>query len=420
MGRRRGLLAELQHQAKQAQLEQARAQRDADQRYLAAVKHSEQMQKEGARLNAQLARAQEAERKLLEKEAKAAHIEAKLAEVSEKNLELEVIYHQIDNILEATLYVDDFVDLNQLKRVANHPQFVSDHATPAPPPLTIPDPPAPSFESPPPPTGIRGLLGKEKHKRAVTQARYRHGKAVEAWQRLVAENAAVFEARVHEHAVQDAERLAALDAAWRHYQAECVAREAEVVAHNEEVNQLINDLGYGSVDAIHEYVTIVLSNSVYPPHFRVGYDFIFNPETAELELKVLIPGPDKLKTIKAYKYTKSSDQISTTELSQKACKDRYASAVHQVAIRSLHEIFEADRRGLIKTISLEVATETINPATGNEEEVLFVATAAERESFLSFDLTCVVPLATLEHLGASISKNPYALIPADATGVRRS
>ncbi|MDF1659661.1 MAG: hypothetical protein P1U58_18750 [Verrucomicrobiales bacterium] len=420
MARRRGFLAELQHQAKQAQLEQARAQREAEREYLAAVKHSEQLRKEDARLKAQLERAQEAERKQLEKEAKAAHLEAKLAEVDELNLKLAEDYDQIDSLLEATLHVDDYVDLNELKKAANHPPFMSKYAAPIPPPLEIPDPPEPHFNPPAPPKGIRALLGKEKHEGAVTLARYKHGSAVEKWKQKIVENAAIFEGRVQAHAVQEGERLAALDAARVNYENECAAREADVALHNEEVDQLINNLEYGVVDSIHEYVTIVLSNSVYPSCFRVGYDFVFAPETAELELRVLVPGPSKLPTTKAYKYTKSSDEISSTELSQKACKDRYASAVHQVAIRSLHEIFEADRRGLIKTISLEVGTETINPATGKEDYVLFVATGAEREAFLSFDLSCVVPSATLEHLGASVSKNPYALVPTEATGVRRS
>ncbi|GAA2487313.1 hypothetical protein GCM10010276_27190 [Streptomyces longisporus] len=36
-----------------------------------------------------------------------------------------------------------------------------------------------------------------------------------------------------------------------------------------------------------------------------------------------------------------------------------------------------------------------------------------------FDLTNVVPQATLEHLGAAVSKSPFDLVPADATrGVR--
>ena len=139
-----------------------------------------------------------------------------------------------------------------------------------------------------------------------------------------------------------------------------------------------------------------------------------------MRLRVLVPAPDKVPSTNAYKYAKSADEITSTSLSQKACKDRYAGAVHQVALRSLHEVFEADRHGHIKTISLEVGTETIDPATGKETYVLFVATGAERDAFLELDLANVVPAATLGHLGASVSKNPFGLVAADGSGVRRS
>jgi restriction system protein len=52
--------------------------------------------------------------------------------------------------------------------------------------------------------------------------------------------------------------------------------------------------------------------------------------------------------------------------------------------------------------------------------VPFVIAAAERESFLAFDLSAVVPALTLGRLGAAVSKNPYGLIAAERAGVRRS
>ena len=90
-----------------------------------------------------------------------------------------------------------------------------------------------------------------------------------------------------------------------------------------------------------------------------------------------------------------------------------------MAVRSLHEIFEADRTGWIRTITLEVGTETSNPATGLNERIVFVGVAAEREAFSAFDLQNVVPAATLQHLGAAISKNPLELADiGKAPGVR--
>lgn len=189
---------------------------------------------------------------------------------------------------------------------------------------------------------------------------------------------------------------------------------------NKAIDTLIADLGYGAVHAVQEYVSIVLSNSVYPAHFTVEHDFEFDPATAELRLRVLVPSPDKVPTTSAYKYAKSGDEITATTLSLKACKDRYTAAVLHVALRSMHEVFEADRRGLIKTISLQVGTAAIDPATGREGYILFVAVGAARDSFLELNLSNVVPAATLNHLGAVVSKSPYDLVAVDPSGIRRS
>ena len=94
--------------------------------------------------------------------------------------------------------------------------------------------------------------------------------------------------------------------------------------------------------------------------------------------------------------------------------------MQQVALRSFHENFEADRRGLIRTIALEVGTTAIDPATGRHGYTPFVIASAERGSFLSFDLSAVVPAMTLASLGAAVSKSPYTLVPADRAGVRRA
>ena len=94
---------------------------------------------------------------------------------------------------------------------------------------------------------------------------------------------------------------------------------------------------------------------------------------------------------KAYRYVKAKDEITATALPKKDLKERYASVVHQVALRTLHEIFEADRAGKIQTITLQVATDAKDPATGLERRVAFVGVGAERDSFMTFDLHNIVP-----------------------------
>jgi len=263
------------------------------------------------------------------------------------------------------------------------------------------------------------LFGKKKHTEALENAQRAHERALTEW-RAACRDVLVQRQKAEEvHAENEAGRVDALRSERERYAKECAARETEAAERNRRLDELITNLGYGTPDAIQEYVSIVLSNSVYADHFQVTHEFEFDPSMAELRLRVLVPGPAEIPVTKSYKYTKAADEITSTSLSQKECRDRYAGAIHQVALRSFHEVFESDRRGLIKTISLEVGANTIDPATGQRTYLAFVIAAAERELFRAFELSAVVPALTLGRLGAAVSRNPYSLIAAERSGIRQ-
>ena len=218
---------------------------------------------------------------------------------------------------------------------------------------------------------------------------------------------------------EEKHRLQQLDTAKAAYDAECRQREDEVAESNRALDELIANLGYGVEDAVQEYVEIVLGNSVYPESFPVAHEFSFDAAQGELTLKAGVPAPSSMPGIRQYKYIKARDEITETAQSQKEQRERYASALAQVAVRTLHEIFEADRAGRIKTISLTVGTEAIDPGTGHMTDFPFVAVASDRETFEAIDLSNAVPAATLAHLKATVSKNPFALAAIDTSkGVR--
>lgn len=419
---RRGLLAALVHAGHVAARENARAQRFAVREHNASVRRAAAAQRSAEALVARLARASQADRKQLEREAREAHVAAREAEVEERNLKLEEINGDLDSLLVSTLGVDDYVELEALRAVVKHPPFSRPELeTPVSRPEPIVDPPRPAFDAPPPPQGlVANLFGKKRYADLLAEAREVHERALAKWKAKVDELPAQREQLWNQHSRAEAARIQALDLAREEYANECKGRVAEAEERNRQLDTLIANLAYGVREAVQEYISIVLANSSYPEHFPVSYEFGFEPTSAELTLRVLVPGPDAISQVKAYKYSKSSDEIVETSLSQKACRDRYSSAIHQVALRSIHEVFEADRRGLIKTISLELGTNTIDPATGNAAYVPFVAVGAARESFMTFDLSAVVPALTLARLGASISKNPYALVAAETSGIRRS
>jgi restriction system protein len=421
MARRRGFFAELQYQSQLAAKRQAQAERAQARAHAAAVRQSERAQREAERAAAAAARARAADQKAAEREAKRLREESRLAEVEALNSQLAETSDELASILSATLTVDDFVDLEALRVSASHPPFPrTDLEVPTPEVVPVSAPPEPVFVEPEPPKGLGGMLGgKKKHAAAVAQAREVFDAEHREWE---AEAAAVPGRQLEQMQQRDAleqQRMRDLQAARDVYERECETREAEVAQANERLDALISGLAAGEHEAVQEYVGIVLGNSVYPEILAVEHDYEFDSDTRELTLTVLICAPDRLPTEKAYRYVKAKDEIMATALSRRELKERYASIVHQVAVRTLHEIFEADRAGKIQTITLQVATETKDPATGLERRVAFVGVGAERDSFMTFDLSNVVPAATLEHLGAAVSKNPYDLVGIDeAPGVR--
>lgn len=412
-------MAQLQRSLKAAAREADRRQRARVTAHNAAVRQVEQARKAEERARLAAERASEQERKRLEKEAAAAHVAAMEADVEERNAELEEIYDEIDSLLQATLDVDDYVDLETLRQKAEHPPFDRpDLETPTPLPPPIPEPPQPVMPAVEQPKGLLGRKKKLEQAQAEAEAGYQA--AMWTYQQEMQQLPERRQAAARVHAEAEQRREAELAKERARYEEECRQREADVAEANQELDALIANLGYGSVDAVQEYVSIVLANSIYPEYFPVEHDAEFDPGTAELTMSVQVPPPDAIPSTKAFKYVKARDEITETELSQKDRKARYLGAVEAVTLRTLHEIFEADRRGLIKTISLEVGTHTIDPATGQPTEILFAAVGAERDAFLEIDLSAAVPSATLEHLGAAVSKNPYGLVAIKSSGVRKS
>jgi restriction system protein len=210
----------------------------------------------------------------------------------------------------------------------------------------------------------------------------------------------------------------ALEAEQERYDAAILHQEREVAEHNAAIDGLITGLGYGVTEAVQEYVGIVLANSIYPESFYVEHEAVFEPETGELQLQVIVPAPDTVRAVKGFRYVKASDEIVETPLSKKDANDRYAGALHQVAVRSLHEIFEADRRGLIHAISVQLGPNAKDPATGRDKFMPLIAVTSSREKFMEFDLANAVPAATLQHLGAAVSKTPTALTTVVVAGIR--
>ena len=336
----RGFLAEIQRQSRAAAADSARRERAAVKEHQAASRRVAQARKAAERQAAQAAQALEADRKQAEKAAAEAHLAAMLAEVDDLNRGLAETYDEIDSLLTATLSVDDHVDLESLRREVEHPAFDRadlDQAIPM--PVMIPEPDEPVLEIPPPPGGF--FRRKQRHAALLAAAESAYADACAEWERQKESLQAQRQAAATEHQRAESERVQMLSQERARYQSECDQREAEVAEHNLAVDTLIANLGYGTVEAVQEYVSIVLANSVYPQQFMVEHSCEFEPSTAELRMRVLVPGPSTVPTVKAFQV----HEVHRSDHLHQSVSEDHARSLRRSRAPGRHSVAPRDIRG---------------------------------------------------------------------------
>lgn len=393
-----------QRQAAAAVREHARLQREA-----------EQLERASYRAQARAARQEARNLVTAEKEAKRAYVEAQEARAAAMNAELEARLSEIDGLLAATLEVDDYVDLNELRQNYDDRPFTSEHQEPIPAPAPIVAPPEPVFTAPEPPKGLIAVFGgKKKHAAKVEAARAEFEQAQAVWRVEVGQLPVRQLSQLTAYQEAEQERQRKLGSDRERYEKECREHQAKVDRQNAELDELMAGLARGDGSAVDLYVDIVLGNSVYPDEIEIGVEHEFDDATKELRLTLTLPEPEQLPTVREYKYVKAKDEIVGTKQTLKEQRERYANLLDCVALRTLHEVWESDRDGKVHSISLVAGVEHIDPALGVETMTPLLAVAVQREDFLKIDLSRATPSESLKYLNATVSKDPRGLKPVES------
>ena len=90
---------------------------------------------------------------------------------------------------------------------------------------------------------------------------------------------------------------------------------------------------------------------------------------------------------------RSKRESKATALKKKDQIELYESALAQVALRTLHEIFEADYVAVVREASVSVFVTALDRSTGNERRTCSIAISATRDAFLELDLRRVDPVS---------------------------
>lgn len=367
---------ERQHQAQlRAQTKAARDAERARQAYLRAKEQATKMA--------------EKERKAQEKENARLYVEARIAEAGLKNEQLEQEIKRLENLLPETLSQDSYIDLETLKQDPQIPNFVSGKLG------VLLEKPILEKYLPEDLTGLKKLVpgATQKHKKAVAQAHERYETDLEKFKQKEFERKqklAVMKVE-HDRKVEEIRKQAA--------------------DQNAEVEQLQDGLKDRKPEAIVKYFTSVLESSNYPDDFPQEAKLAYVPESKQLVVEYDLPPFDAVPTVGSYKYVKAKDEISETVRPASQRKNLYASVTAQIALRTLHELFKADRQEYLETVVFNGHVDSIDPSTGHAIRPCLITVRTTRDTFTKFDLSKVDPVACLKGLNAGVSKSPSELVP---------
>ncbi len=197
-------------------------------------------------------------------------------------------------------------------------------------------------------------------------------------------------------------------AKFEEYEANFYVRQKEA---NGRVDQLRERYKSREQQAIEEYCDLVLENSEYPDYFPKEWDLEYRETNKILIVDYSLPEPDSLPSVSDYSYIASKDEVREKTLSEAAKKKLYDSVIYQMAIRTIHELYEADVIEAIDSIALNGIVTAINPATGQQETKTIVTVSASREEFLPIDLSNIDPKMTFKHLKGVSASSLHGLTP---------
>ncbi|WP_326552539.1 restriction endonuclease [Micromonospora sp. NBC_01813] len=323
-----------------------------------------------------------------ERQRKRLFTEARLAKVAAANGNIRSRLEELDELLAQTLAVDDHIDLNRLKRSTTPPPFDPGKlATPLPPPQW-------QDFAPPAPAGLGKMFGGEaRHQQQVTEAQQ-----------------AFEQAKVQHEAAETQRRQLLVTAEERHHQqSEKLA--AKVAAHNAAIDRFSAVFAAADPKAVVEYFGLVLGNSVYPDDFPQRYRLAYLPESRQLVVEYQLPTVGIIPRVQEYRYLPDDDEVTAVGRPATDIAERYADVITQITLRTVHELYEADRTRLIETVTLNGIVDTLDPGTGRRARPCLVSLRTNRAEFVGINLARVDPAACLRRLHARLSDHPVGLDP---------
>ena len=305
----------------------------------------------------------ERKRKASEREERAILKEKRKEEAQEITIKAERAIGEIENILSHTLSVNDAIDWELL---LSREQFTQEKPVKRHVPMPLESEYAPEKE------GLDWIFRK-KRERKEQEAKRQFEKALQDW--------------------QAAKKRAELDYAkelekWQRAKEEFHQRQA---SNDEAVLERKEAYLQKDKKAVVNYCEMVLENSQYPDYFPKQWDMEYKDEAKILILNYILPDIEALPKEKSARYIATTDTIKVDYLSDSVFNKLYDRMLYEAALRTIHELFEADVADALDSVVFNGWVNSIDKATGQDVNACIMSVQTSKEEFMKIKLARIDP-----------------------------
>lgn len=339
--------------------------------------------------------------------------ELNLQEAEDRTKEAQDALQQIQNLLIHTLSLNDAIDWSSLKSekkfdVPNPKDSLSEELKKIKmphPPEVKPIPTEPKHESYLPSLSIFDKIFKSLGQKKIAIANQKYDSVLNDWQKNVQEahqinNNLQKDYTLHCEQIENKkndlnEKFDQLEQNWKQDEINFYSSQ---VKYNLKIDELKDLYFKGDAEAVSEYCELVLNNSLYPDYFPKDFNLEYNPKNKILLVDYILPAPDLFPQIIEVKYYASKNELKEVLQSETQATKTYDTAIYNVTLRTIHELFEADVTNVIESIVFNGWVEAINKGTGKQVNNCIVSIHARKSEFLEIELSNVEPKACFKSL----------------------
>lgn len=134
--------------------------------------------------------------------------------------------------------------------------------------------------------------------------------------------------------------------------------------HHEKIDNLKKMYFSKEELSVVKYCKMVLNNSIYPEYFPKEFELDFKVNSGLLIVDYSLPSLDVLPTLKEVKYISSRQSKKEVHITDIQRAKMYDEVIYKIILRTIHELFEADKADALKSVVFNGWVNSINRATG--------------------------------------------------------